>query len=340
MMSNMAAAVWRQRSMRILYVNSPLYDFLAATLIEGVNELSREQPVELSVVALSNYAKRKQVWTKEQVHQARDRFDLVILGTNLGVDDTLFWEVSREDNRVCVDGSDASTYEHDPRKFRLYFKRELLESAAANVLPCPFAVERRWLRPPDASPRYFVSACFGPRPGPRQEILNRLQRVDGADTFVGAVPTSRLAKWYGIWLGQCTWRTSRQNAFGVGHNRAYYDILRSSLLSVAVRGDGVDTGRWWEILGAGALLVAESRTVEMPHPFVPMEHYIPFSSAEDLADKLAWARRHSARIDHMRRLAREHCLAYHTTRERARYVLDTVRQTFGLSLTSPRPRTP
>ncbi len=42
--------------MRILYLNSPVYDFLTATLIEGLLQLREEYDLQLVATERANYA--------------------------------------------------------------------------------------------------------------------------------------------------------------------------------------------------------------------------------------------------------------------------------------------
>src|SRR5258706_12607838 len=111
--------------MRILYVNPAVYDFLTATIIEGLNELATEFPIELITTHWSNYSKRGQVWPKKIIYQNRNSFDLTILGTNDGVDNDLYWSVARKGRTICIDGADFPEFVYPPENFDLYYKREL-----------------------------------------------------------------------------------------------------------------------------------------------------------------------------------------------------------------------
>jgi hypothetical protein len=314
-------------AMRILYVNTPVYDYLTAAIIEGLNLMAGEGAVEVVTTARSNYARRSQTWSRSRVNRGREKFDCCILGTNVGVDEALFWDVVRPGRAVCIDGADESAFAHDPSRFALYFKRELLNPAPAHVLPCPLAVERRWLQPIEHNTRYVFSACFGPRQGERASTLGFLKglRFSG-EAYIGPVASSFLHRLHGVWQGQCTWRVSRRNPFGVGHNRSYYDVLRSSLASLSVRGLGVDTARWWEILGAGALLLSPSYSLPMPHPLTPGEHYLTYVDHQDLLEKIHRVQNERQTAERMRERARAHCLGHHTTRARAAYVIDMIKR--------------
>jgi hypothetical protein len=313
--------------MRVLYVNTPAYDYLTAAIIEGLNSLADDGIVQLVTMARSNYARASQTWSRLRIHHSRRDFDVCILGTNVEVDQGFFWEVARPGRAICVDGADESAFGQDPARFALYFKRELLTEAPAHVLPCPLALERRWLQSIDYEPRYTLSACFGPRWGERADVLEFLKRSDLTGTYLGTVPSGIVDRVLGVWKGQCSFKRSRWNPFGVGHNRAYYRVLRSSRASLSVRGVGIDTARWWEILGAGALLLSPVYPLSMPHALVPGEHYLSYSKHDELLEQVRWAQTERGLADRMRERARAHCLAHHTTRARAAYVLDAIKKT-------------
>lgn len=307
--------------MRILYISSAIYDFLTASIIEGINALAKEMQLELVVTAHANYARLSQVWSHQKVLLHRNSFDLVILGTNIGVDVELFEELGLSDRAVCIDGSDSAELTYSPTGFRLYFKRELLETPHGNILPCPFAVENRWWMPLASNSRYLLAACFGATTKERAEVLAFLSSLGLSGIRTGPIPMNRWQKLAGVLRGQVGLSAFKTFRFGVGHNRPYYRILNRSMLALAIPGAGVDTGRRWEILGSGALLVAPRCRLQIPHPLIGEKHCLEYESLDDLRGKLEWASGHLDSIQRMRQEARRHCLAHHTSKERARYVI-------------------
>ena len=312
--------------LRILYLNSPLYDFLTATVIEGLLQLRHERGVELVVASHSNYAPRSIVWSPERILGDLASFDWIFLGTNEGVNLKLFEKLDRPERSVCVDGSDESAYTHSPDDFRVYFKRELpiAMTPPENVLPCPFAVEHRWWTEGEPIRDIFFSAVFDPTTGQRGELLEELKTLEGEGIELGGIRASVWTSLNGVLRGQCSFRTWLTRRFAVGHNRAYHARLESSQLSLSMPGEGWDTGRFWEILGSGAGLVSPPPTIRMPHPFSESEHFIGFEDFKSLRAALEGARMDPSATVAMRRRARQHVLAHHTTKERARYVLDAL----------------
>lgn len=300
---------------------------MTATLIEGFNALEREGRLHYVAAQRSNYAPRANVLPRWKILREARSFDVVLLGTNTGVDRSLF-EVTRDRAySVCIDGADESSFVYEPSGFSLYFKRELpLNSAApSNVLPCPFAVEKRFLNtgPMTARSTHF-SAAFGPRPGERADTLAYLEGLALPSAHIGAVPGPWWMLLDGVARQQCGLRALLHCRFAVGHSPSYARLLRQSSLSLSVPGKGWDTARYWEILGSGAVLVSRPAAIQMPWPLVPGEHFLSYGSLEELGDLLTRARRDPAAIEHVRRQAHEFVVAHHTTRARAAYVLDAI----------------
>ena len=308
--------------MKILYVNSPVYDFLTATIIEGLNNLAEQRPIQLVTTRLANYAKLSQLCSRREIYAQRRSFDLYILGTNMDVDIELFWDVARYGRSICIDGEDTEAFSHSPEQFNLYFKRELLTPATGNIRPCPFAIEHRWLQPVSNVTHHFLAVCFGPSTEERACTLKEIKNLQLPDTILGPIAMKKWMSLLGVVWGQCTFVTWKKNQFAVGHNYKYYRILHSSLLGLSMSGVGCDTGRYWEILGSGALLLAPANNLQIPSGLVPNEHFIEYRSLDELIERLRWARLEQKAVNEMRHRARQHCLAHHTTKERARYVLD------------------
>jgi hypothetical protein len=311
----------KNTQVKILYITTPIYDFLTATIVEGLNKLAEEMPIQLVTTAFSNYAKMSQVWRRSRIYQERRTFDLTILGTNIGTDVELFWDIARRERSICIDGSDSPIFSYSPSEFALYFKRELYQPASDNIRPCPFAIEQRWLSPVKSNFRYFLAACFGPSTSERARTLVYLKELNWPNIKFGEIPMRKWESLRGVLRRQCSFSTWRAYRFAVGHNHRYYRILRSSLAALSIPGAGIDTGRRWEILGSGALLASPKNNLQLPHPLIPNEHFLEYSSFDELHEKLEWAKSERKLIDAMRMRAREHCLDYHTTEKRARYVL-------------------
>ena len=80
--------------MRIAFINHCRYDYLTATIIEGINQLSRERRISLAALYRSNYARRRQVWPRERLLRQRRDFDLFVLGSDDKDDIDFFHQIA------------------------------------------------------------------------------------------------------------------------------------------------------------------------------------------------------------------------------------------------------
>lgn len=114
-------------SLKILFINSPKYDYLTATVIEGFLDIRDELDLDFFCTKQGNYAKDGVVLEKKHALEFGSGANIIFVGTNMSVDLALFREL-RERNKkalfVCIDGADAGELTYNPFLFDLYFKRE------------------------------------------------------------------------------------------------------------------------------------------------------------------------------------------------------------------------
>ncbi len=241
-------------------------------------------------------------------------------------------KIDRFEKTVFIDGRDAAEMQYDPAGYPLAFKRELFQPLPG-VLPCPFAIERRWMQPLAENPPLFLSALFDlDRPNRKRylEITNGLKAQLGEDRiFVGlTLPTQAdIDHAVRLHLGP---KPRPGRTLRMAHNARYYELLHQSAISLSLAGAGFDTARFWEILGAGALLLSPKVPILMPDPLQPDEHYVAFESEDELVERLMFLKDHPEEIRRIRQAARAHVLQHHTTRARALYILENACRSLGL----------
>lgn len=107
----------------------------------------------------------------------------------------------------------------------------------------------------------------------------------------------------------------------------YHQLLRRSKMALSIRGGGFDTLRYWEIVGAKAVLVSEQPDIYIPNNFVHGVHAL--FCKPDLSDLLSLVRPYvhdDAARTALADAGYRHLLQFHTCEHRARYVLDLCRQ--------------
>jgi hypothetical protein len=130
-----------KKTMKILYVQSPIHDYLTATLIEGLTLLGHD----VACSENSNYGKKI---GDERLLDYAESADLIIVGSKVGVRSYLLQGVQNP-RKVFVDGSDSQELcVVNNIRFKAVFKRELnrryCDAEKDFVFPLPFAAERRY----------------------------------------------------------------------------------------------------------------------------------------------------------------------------------------------------
>lgn len=294
--------------MKIFYVNTPVYDHLTATLVEGLQELG----CEVLASEASNYARKLD---DGQIAAYAEQADLIVIGTNVRVRSDLVRDV-RNPRKVFVDGDDFQGI-HPPQGIglKMIFKRELGRSypdpAAAHVFPLPFAAERRYfVEPVDKDILITFLADLQGNPL-RFSVYQRLVNMRHPQVMAGMT-------------GERAYTNPPRPL--PADTPVYRNALARSVISINVPGLGYDCGRYWEILAAKAMLFTFDPDIFIPEAFSDGVDCVSFRTFEEFDDKLAF---YSSRIDAAAAIAErghQRLLAHHTTRARAAYFLDLVRR--------------
>jgi hypothetical protein len=290
--------------MKIVYIQTPIYDYLTATLIEGLTLAGHT----VLCSEASNYGSRV---SDEELAREAGNADLILCGSNQGVRTQLLHPVRNP--RVCfVDGSDHQAFlVPDELRFKAIFKRELSsclpEPEKRGIYPLPFAAERRYFSAPrskDVLVSFLANMFTNPlRASVHQRLLNLRHPavVSGSTNERAYNPGSPPA-----------------NAL---ETPMYRELLARSLISVNVAGAGYDCARYWEILAARAMLFTQQPDIVIPDPLIDGVSCVTFASLAEFDDKLRY---YLARPEDCAAIAaRGHAqlLRSHTTRARAEYAL-------------------
>lgn len=298
--------------MKIIYVNTTIYDFMTATVIEGLTNLGHTVLCSES----SNYglAAPHDILIREA-----PAAHLVILGSNLGVNFDLFARL-QSDRKIHIDGGDHAHLALAPDLgIRAVFKRELNSSAKLEpgtpIFPLPFAAEDRYF--PTEPPRKDLALSFlaNMNTNPlRYSIHQRIAALRHEDPIVSGS------------TNECSYNGRNGHALATPR---YRGILLRSRISINVPGAGYDCARYWEIPAAGAMLMTWEPDIAIPDGFTDGVDCVTFSSLGEFDEK---ARYYLGRADLAGVIARrgfERVSRHHTTRARAQYLLQTAERALG-----------
>ncbi|MRS03929.1 glycosyltransferase family 1 protein [bacterium] len=292
--------------MRIVCVISPYYDYLTATLMEGLQELGHE-------IVSSEHSNYTQRTSNRQLRDLSENADLIIVGSNRKV---RTWLVEDIDNphKVFIDGSDQqgfNVYPHIP--FKAVFKRELnqkwINTTEEPIYPLPFAAEKRYFvnRADKRDIRVTFAANMNTNTM-RNSVYQRLKNKNDPGIFCGTT-------------GEGAYRT--QNCLGMPtETPKFRRLLSQTQIGINVAGAGYDCARYWEILAACALLMTQELDIIIPHPFTDGVNCVVFKSLDEFDAKLDQLLSNPAAISEMAEAGYQHLLRYHTTAARASYFLN------------------
>lgn len=168
-----------------------------------------------------------------------------------------------------------------------FFRREYHEGQPGKPLPYSYyeAIPR-----PYEKQEFTISFLYRPTNFLRTQLSVEL--ADFPDAFVGEVP-----------------------------HHDYLHKLELSKFSVAVRGAGWDTLRYWEIPSRGAVLCRMPSPIKIPNDFEDGINCIEFTNSDELREKVNHYLNDKMGYNRLRAKSLEHFKKFHTTAARAKYML-------------------
>lgn len=186
-----------------------------------------------------------------------------------------------------------------------YFKRECYPSdiSSRGVIPLPFALCDRHILEPVATRDIDIFCSFGhTKTGLRKEaidLLEHFKRTVNPSAGINIVVKSGMSQ------------------------SEYRDTLARSRIVVDAWGGGDTTDRFWEGVGAGACVLYQRHQVVTFNPFVDWEHAVSFSTTSELSNSLHRLV-YGSEAEEIAERGLEHAMRYHTAKNRAQLILDTV----------------
>jgi hypothetical protein len=292
--------------MKIVSIISPYYDYLTASLMEGLQDLGHE----IISSEESNYTKKT---PDRQLRRFAEKADWIIVGGNQRVRTRLVEDIDNP-NKVCIDGNDQQEFNVYPHiLFKMVFKRELnrmwQNSAGEPVYPLPFAAEKRYFC--NETVQRTIKVAFAANMNAntmRYSVYQRLINKNDPGVFCGTTRERAYLK---------------KKCIGMPiETPKYRNILRQTHIGVNVAGAGYDCARFWEILAAGAMLMTQELDITIPHSFTDGLNCVVFRSLDEFDAKLEGLLSAPDAVNQIAEAGYQHLLQYHTTTARAAYFLD------------------
>lgn len=295
------------RWVKIFFLNSKYYEYMEATLIEGLAELGHD-------VACSREASYGQAIPLSRVPAVAEAADLIVIGSGKGVDYHLLDGVQNP-RVVFVDGHDGPSFQVPAGiRFKAVFKREFLDVGPAldneYIYPLPFAAERRYFVP---SQERDIAVSFAATMATnmlRYSIHMRLKERKECAIFSGSTRERAYRSF--------TDPLQEGNAIETPH---YRTLLARSRISVNAPGAGWDCARYWEIAAARAMLFTFLPDIRVPYAFTDGMNCVTFASLREFEEKLDHYIHQPERCAAIAEAGYQHLLRYHTTARRAEQFL-------------------
>jgi hypothetical protein len=222
-----------------------------------------------------------------------DKFDLIVTNNGIGQEKLHRALAKRNIPMICLDLGDSTNSAYDLWKqvvgssqFTL-FRREYLEGQTGHPLPYSWYD----VNSIPIQPTYSISCLYRPTNPLRNTISNEIRQIENS-------------------------------IVGTFSHAEYMDIISHSAFSVALPGAGYDTLRHWEIPAMGSVLCRMPSPIVVPNDFKDGVNCIEFNSVSELREKINRFLHDPIGYNVLRANSLEHFKKFHTTAQRAQYMLD------------------
>lgn len=201
-----------------------------------------------------------------------------------------------------VDGEDDTVIRKQQFYNDIYFKREFY-GGDKDILPITFGIIDKGNNDLCLQKKYLLSfiASGHNKEGLRCQMFRNLKRWE--DNF----PIYSL--------------DVERSTDGMIPYVKYKDILKSSEIGISIAGVGQDTYRYWEVPYYGALLMSQRLDIKIQNGFTDMENVVFFDDINDFNSKLEFLMNNPKIMKDIAQKGHEHLMKYHTSKNRASYVI-------------------
>ena len=212
-------------------------------------------------------------------------------------------------------------------RFRDILKNTFFILKQNRMFPFPFSIEKRCQGIFNNKPQFMLSCMLSDdRVMERKKIIELLKIKQLPDAFIGKISEDKDSILEMEGMNGFDPDLPHDLAGYAFHNKNYYHQIQQSRACISVPGGGFDTFRFWEVLGQGSLLISKRIAIRMPNPPVEGTHYMAFDDIEELKALIEWLYNNPDNADQIRYDGWKYALKYHTSRARAEYFMEILKQ--------------
>lgn len=308
--------------MKVIAIVPKKFDYLVSAIIEGLYKKN----VEIIGTEKSNNIKR--AYSKIEIisHSKDAKYILVFNGKVIGNFPPKYFlldKINKPHITAFVDGSEWN-YFFLPEKNQMaeslkdsrrrkgkkwinqtmfnyckwYFKRECYPiDAKKGIIPLLFAAEEKYYGNYDFEKKVDVFCSFG-------------QKETGLRLGVERVCRKLKREGFNIVLES-----------GLSYEE-YIRLIASSYISIDAWGGGDCNARIWEIIANKSCCFSQKYNILFPNGFTDGVNYVEYSSIKEFETKLRYYLENKQKCIEIAERGYQHLLKYHTTDERAKYLID------------------
>jgi len=243
----------------------------------------------------------------------KDKFDIILVSTRAIIDDTLR-KKSKKIPTFIIDQDDGANINLDLIKelnAKLYFKREYLTTKKYDpkIVPLSFSYSEKYI-PNDINGDRTNFLFYAGR-----GYQDRWKYIEVLKELINKAKLPSIIEMVG-------------GSERVYNQKEYSSLLINSKIGLNLRGYGFDSGRYYETPAHGALLFSFRFPIVIENEFSDGNNAAFFSNVDEMKSKFNYLIKHPRLVHDLSIKGHEHFMKYHTTKQRAKQMLDKIKDKF------------
>ena len=206
-------------------------------------------------------------------------------------------------------------------------KRQIKRNIASykhrkKIFPFPLCVFDHMKFEFNEKPKFEISCILRPHSDHRKRFIEYLKTKKLKKSFIGEIKVNnKISKPHHY---KATHPDLIPHDVGTGYwlNEPFVKQIQNSRSCISIPGAGFYSLSFWEILGAGSLLITKRIAVEINPILIENEHYLAFDTKEELDHIIHEVYSKPNEADRIRWQGYQFARKHHTSRERGEYFLN------------------